>query len=205
MKAALPLHCQNPMEYALATGLRKSRVLQARWDEIDLCRRVMTIVGIKIKNGRPLQIPLNDDAMTVLAACQGQHETYVFTHNGEPFFSIENRVWKKALSEAGLTDFRWHDLRHTWASWHVQNGTTLVQLMALGGWKTFSMVQRYAHFNTSTSYSRRRTWSGTRKSPRPRPRPRPLPRRRNVRQTFRICASFGNGTTLAQQAAIGPK
>lgn len=136
------------MEYALATGLLKSRVLQARWDEIDLCRRVMTIVGIKIKNGRPLQIPLNDDAMTVLAACQGQHETYVFTHNGEPFFSIENRVWKKALSEAGLTDFRWHDLRHTWASWHVQNGTTLVQLMALGGWKTFSMVQRYAHFNT---------------------------------------------------------
>lgn len=148
LHAALPVKYQNPMAFSLATGLRQSPVLKARWEEIDLKRRVMTIVGIKMKNGRPLQIPLNEDAMAVLKACEGRHETYVFTHKGEPFFSIESRPWGKALTKAELTDFRWHDLRHTWASWHVQNGTTLVQLMALGGWKSFVMVQRYAHFNT---------------------------------------------------------
>ena len=49
--------------------------------------------------------------------------------------------------EAGFTDLRFHDLRHTWASWHVQNGTPLHVLQELGGWACFSMVQRYAHLS----------------------------------------------------------
>jgi len=46
---------------------------------------------------------------------------------------------------AGIDDFRWHDLRHTWASWHVQAGTPLHVLQELGGWETPAMVRRYAH------------------------------------------------------------
>lgn len=51
----------------------------------------------------------------------------------------------KALKRAGIEDFRWHDLRHTWASWHVQGGTPLFALQELAGWETERMVRRYAH------------------------------------------------------------
>ena len=53
--------------------------------------------------------------------------------------------FKRALKRVGITDFRFHDLRHTWASWHVTNGTSLQELMELGGWKSYEMVLRYAH------------------------------------------------------------
>ncbi len=49
------------------------------------------------------------------------------------------------LGKAGKEDFRWHDLRHTWASWHVQAGTPLNVLQELGGWESVDMVRRYAH------------------------------------------------------------
>lgn len=59
------------------------------------------------------------------------------------------KVFKAALKRAGIANFRWHDLRHTWASWHVQNGTPLATLQQLGGWKTLEMVMRYAHLGAS--------------------------------------------------------
>lgn len=49
------------------------------------------------------------------------------------------------LYREAIEDFRWHDLRHTWASWHVQSGTSHQELMELGSWTTFEMVMRYAH------------------------------------------------------------
>ncbi|HYA58847.1 MAG TPA: tyrosine-type recombinase/integrase, partial [Burkholderiaceae bacterium] len=49
------------------------------------------------------------------------------------------------LERAAISDFRWHDLRHTWASWHVQGGTPLFALQELGGWESAEMVRRYAH------------------------------------------------------------
>jgi integrase len=54
-------------------------------------------------------------------------------------------AWKRSLKRARIEKFRFHDLRHTWASWHVMNGTTLQELMELGGWKSYEMVLRYAH------------------------------------------------------------
>ena len=54
-------------------------------------------------------------------------------------------AWKRSLKRAGIEEFRFHDLRHTWASWHVMNGTSLQELMELGGWKSYEMVLRYAH------------------------------------------------------------
>ena len=56
------------------------------------------------------------------------------------------KAWKRALERAGIEKtFRWHDLRHTWASWHVQSGTPLQELMELGSWASYEMVLRYAH------------------------------------------------------------
>lgn len=145
--AMLPVHYALPARFALATGLRQSNVLRLRWDQIDLTRSVAWIHADQAKAGRAIPVPLNADAMAVLQACQGQHAERVFTKDGIPFRGIDSRVWKQTLQAAGIEDFRWHDLRHTWASWHVMAGTPLREIMELGGWLTYRMVLRYAHLS----------------------------------------------------------
>jgi len=61
---------------------------------------------------------------------------------------VSNTAWHNAIRKAGLEDFRFHDLRHTWASWHRQAGTSCDELKDLGGWKSRVMVDRYAKFAT---------------------------------------------------------
>jgi integrase len=56
------------------------------------------------------------------------------------------RSRRNALKRAGIKNFRWHDLRHVWATWHVMTGTTMADLQKLGAWKSALMVKRYAHF-----------------------------------------------------------
>jgi integrase len=64
---------------------------------------------------------------------------------GRPIIQASTKAWYTALEKAGIADFRWHDLRHTWASWHVQQGTPLFAPQELGGWESPEMVRRYAH------------------------------------------------------------
>ena len=77
----------------------------------------------------------------------GKHPTHVFSFQGKPIKQVSTKAWYAALERADIEDFRWHDLRHTWASWHVQNGTPLQSLQELGGWESSEMVRRYAHFS----------------------------------------------------------
>ena len=91
-------------------------------------------------------MPLNDDAMAVLREEQGKHRERVFTFKGRPLGQANTRAWRNALKRAGIANFRWHDLRHVWATWHVMAGTTLAELQELGGWNSELMVKRYAHF-----------------------------------------------------------
>lgn len=76
-----------------------------------------------------------------------QHETHVFTYLGDPVKRPNQRAWREAVKRAGLEDFHWHDLRHTWATWHVRNGTPLPVLHKLRSWACIDMVLRYAHFS----------------------------------------------------------
>jgi integrase len=69
----------------------------------------------------------------------------VFTYEGHPVEQVNTKAWRHALKRAGIEDFRWHDLRHTWATLQRQAGTPTHELQRLGGWKTQSMVERYAH------------------------------------------------------------
>ena len=74
---------------------------------------------------------------------------YCFTYRGEPIgWDVTNTAWHTALRKAAIRDLRFHDLRHTWASWHRQAGTSCDELKDLVGWKTRSMVDRYAKFAT---------------------------------------------------------
>lgn len=131
--------------FALATGLRHANVVGLRWDQIDLQRSVAWLYADQVKNGEDLHVSLNQTAMDVLQRRKGTHPQFVFSWRGKQLKSSNTRVWKRALELSGIQNFRWHDLRHTWASWLVQDGTPLFALQEMGGWKSGSMVRRYAH------------------------------------------------------------
>jgi integrase len=85
--------------------------------------------------------------MQILQDQRGKHPRWVFPKAGKPLYQTATRAWRNALREAGIENFCRHDLRHTWASWHVQTGTPLHVLQELGGWSSIKMVQRYAHLS----------------------------------------------------------
>lgn len=143
----LPEHLSHMVAFSLATGLRKGNVIGLCWSQIDLSRRVAWIHPDQSKTRKAIVVPLNDDAMRVLLLQQGRHGLRVFAYNGEPVVAATTAAWYKALKRCCIDDFRWHDLRHTWASWHVQRGTPLHVLQELGGWQSAQMVRRYAHFS----------------------------------------------------------
>lgn len=99
------------------------------------------------KAQKAIAVLLSDVALQALRGQTGKHSVYVFTYRGEPVAQLSTKAWWKALKRAGIEDFRWHDLRHTWASWHAQRGTPLHVLQELGGWESVEMVRRYAHLS----------------------------------------------------------
>ena len=141
----LPTHLADMAEFSLATGLRQSNVSYLRWDQLSLERQLAWIEAPDIKNRKALSVQLNQTAIAVLERRQPTDDTYVFTYQGNPVARTSTKAWYAALKRAGISNFRWHDLRHTWASWHVQHGTSLQELMELGGWSSYEMVLRYAH------------------------------------------------------------
>lgn len=143
--AELPPHVAAMARFSLATGLREKNVCGLEWSQIDMDRRIAWIHADQSKTRRVISIPLNGDALVVLREQQGQHPRYVFTWRGRPLARANRNAWQAAIVRTGLTGVRWHDLRHTWASWHVQAGTPLLALKELGGWSSIDMVMRYAH------------------------------------------------------------
>jgi integrase len=143
--AELPKHLEIMARFTLATGLRQGNVKGLVWSQVDLERRMAWIHPDQAKARKAIAVPLNADAIGVLREQLGVDPEYVFTYRGKPITQVNTKAWKTALERAGIEDFRWHDLRHTWASWHVQQGTPLHVLQELGGWETADMVRRYAH------------------------------------------------------------
>ena len=141
----LPKHQRPVVLFALTTGLRLSNVVRLKWIQVNLDLKHAWIKGSQSKNRSPIAIPLNDLAIEVLQQQLGNHPERVFTYLGKPFEAANTKAWKSALIRAGIEDFRWHDLRHTWATWQRQAGTPTHELQRLGGWKTAAMVERYAH------------------------------------------------------------
>ncbi|PLT16307.1 MULTISPECIES: site-specific integrase [Ralstonia] len=143
--AELPPHLRQMARFALATGLRESNVRLLEWSQVDMDRAVAWIHADQAKAGKVISVPLNEDALAVLAEQAKEKKRYVFNYKGAPVGRIYNHAWQKACARAGLHGLRFHDLRHTWASWHVQAGTPLPVLQQLGGWASYQMVLRYAH------------------------------------------------------------
>ena len=119
------------------------------WNQIDLERRLAWIHPDQAKAEKAIGVPLSREAVLILSQQWGQHPLWVFPYNGKPITQTSTKTWRAAIKAAGIPNgFRWHDLRHTWASWHAQDGTPLHVLQELGGWASSEMVQRYAHLST---------------------------------------------------------
>jgi len=145
--AELPEHMADMAAFSLATGLRQANVTGLQWSQVDLMRKLAWIHPDQAKARKAIPVPLNGEARLIVQKQLGKHATHVFSFRGEPLTQVSTKAWYAALKRAGIEDFRWHDLRHTWASWHVQGGTPLYALQELGGWQSTEMVRRYAHFS----------------------------------------------------------
>lgn len=144
----LPDHLKAMVRFSLETGLRQANVTGLQWTQIDLTRRCAWIHPDQAKARRAIAVPLSSSAVVIIREQLGKHLTHVFTYQGNSVTQVNTRAWRQALQRAGIKDFRWHDLRHTWASWHVQAGTPLHVLQELGGWESVEMVRRYAHLSS---------------------------------------------------------
>lgn len=135
--------------FALMTGARMTEILTMTWDKIDFDRNIAIVTSDIAKSGRARPLLLGKEAIELLRHRETKRVSeYVFHRGkGKLISEVDRDIFQRALNKAGIIDFRFHDLRHTWASWHVQNGTPLMVLKELGGWETIEMVQKYAHLN----------------------------------------------------------
>lgn len=141
-------HLRPMFRFALATGWREQNVLRLEWGRVDLDRKVAWVKGAEAKAKKAIGAPLNRDAIEILKGQLGEHPRWVFPNEaGEPFDRANNRGYKAAQRRAKIAPLTWHDLRHTWTSWHVMAGTSLRALMELGGWRSYKSVLRYAHLS----------------------------------------------------------
>lgn len=134
------------VSFALLTGARRGEILSLTWENVDIENRNAVVTAENAKSGRARSLPLHDEAISILRECEKTCD-FVFSVNGEKLSDIDRKDFEQATTRANLTDFRFHDLRHTWASWHVQNGTPLMILKEMGGWETLEMVKKYAHLS----------------------------------------------------------
>jgi integrase len=146
--AELPPHLAAMVRFALQTGLRQANVTGLLWSQVDLIRRCAWVHPDQAKARKAIAVPLSNAAVVVIREQIGKHPINVFSYQGVPVREVNTKAWRNALLRAGIADFRWHDLRHTWASWHIQAGTPLHVLQELGGWESVEMVRRYAHLSS---------------------------------------------------------
>ena len=144
----LPGHLAVMTRFSLETGLRRANVTGLLWSQVDLARRTAWIHPDQAKARKAIAVPLSTIAVEIIREQQGKHPDRVFSYCGRPVTQVNTKAWRNALVKAGIDSFRWHDLRHTWASWHVQAGTPLYVLQELGGWESVEMVRKYAHLSS---------------------------------------------------------
>jgi len=144
------------IELALNTGCRKSELLNLKWDHVDLSTRLLYLE--QTKNGEWQTVPINEDARRVLVQRMRLRDEvcpetpWVFFHLTSAFnakvgdkVKSVRKAFATACRRVGITDFHIHDLRHTFASWLVRNGTPLFEVSKLLRHASIQMTERYAH------------------------------------------------------------
>lgn len=144
----------NPQLYlvvvlALATGMRKSEIMNLTWEDVDLTKGRITL--FETKNNEIRVVPLMGKALELLkehAQVRRIDSPLVFPGKNDPTKPLNLRLqWEAALKTARINDFRFHDLRHSAASYLAMNGASLAEIAEVLGHKTLQMVKRYAHLS----------------------------------------------------------
>lgn len=133
---------------ALSTGARRMEILGARWPQVDFNRATVTLE--ETKNGERRLLPLTGHALALVRERSKVRriDSDLIFPNGTGNEPINLRhAFEKALERAKIEDFRWHDLRHSAASYLAMNGATLAEIAEVLGHKTLQMVKRYAHLS----------------------------------------------------------
>lgn len=126
---------------ALETGMRKGELLRLEWSNVDMIRNYIRVV--RSKGGKPRVIPLTDKARRLLEGINNKKQC-VFISQKWGFYRDS---WNNAVKGSNLNDFRFHDLRHTFASRLVEKGIDLYQVALLLGHSSLKMTQRYSHLS----------------------------------------------------------
>lgn len=146
-------HLKPAVLISLNTGLRRGELLKLKWNNVNLEQRTLTVEAQTAKAGKTRHIPLNSEALALFRAWKdhqpGQKpnvkSVYVFCdEDGQPFGDMRTS-WEGLLERAKIKNFRWHDLRHTFASNLVIAGVDLNKVRALLGHSDYKMTLRYAH------------------------------------------------------------
>jgi integrase len=135
-------HLTPAVLLSINTGLRRGELFKLEWSSVDFDRGLITVEGRNAKSRQTRHIPLNDEAMSLLRRWREQKA------DGSRVFDVATNYkngWKALLKRAGIHNFRWHDMRHHFASRLVQRGVPLNTVRDLLGHSTVQMSLRYAH------------------------------------------------------------
>jgi integrase len=135
-------HLTPAVLLSMNTGLRRGELLKLRWTSIDFDRRLLTVEGANAKSRQTRHVPLNDEAVSLLQRWREQ------ATGASQVFDVSTgfkTAWTHVLERAQITGFRWHDLRHHFASRLVQRGVPLNTVRDLLGHSSVAMSLRYAH------------------------------------------------------------
>ncbi len=146
--------------FAVSTGLRRGELVNLKWNSIDLSRKLLYIEStptFRTKAGRMRIIPLSDTALYILQAKQGKDASgYVFTMNGKQIFADWiTHLFKRYVRLANLSnqDIHFHSLRHSFASWLAQDGTSVYVIKDLLGHSDVKTTQIYSHLQTESLHA----------------------------------------------------
>lgn len=148
-----PLHLKRIILFALNTGCRAGEILELRWEHIDFNTNTIHIQAGETKTGIKYTIYMNSVVKQLLEEIKQEQEAqnithgFVFTNSlGKPYSEQGYRkTFKRALEQAGIKDFRFHDLRHTFASWVAMQSKDLYLVQKLLNHKSIETTKRYAH------------------------------------------------------------
>jgi len=137
----------------LGTGCRLNEILTAKKVDIDVENRVLKIAAINAKGKRVRSVPLNDASLDIIRqqmeSTEGYEYLFINHQTGKPYTTIM-KVWERLRNKAGLPHLRLHDLRHSFASWLINDGRTLYEVQKILGHSQSIVTERYAHLSTKT-------------------------------------------------------